>query len=149
WIARTPDSPWISFDQFLSTPTPRGVTRPRPGTTTRRMGLGSALLGLDELDGVLDGEDLLRGVVRDLDAELLLEGHDQLDRVQAVGAKVVDETGVGRDLRLFDAQVFDHDLLHAVFDVAHLFVSFGKTLHRADLWPGGRVLTQVPGAGPD
>ena len=44
-------------------------------------------------------------------AELLLERHHQLDRVEAVGAQVVDEARVLGDLRLVHAEMLDHDLL--------------------------------------
>src|SRR6476659_4388820 len=36
----------------------------------------------DVVDGLADGRDLLRIVVRDLDAELILELHDELDEVE-------------------------------------------------------------------
>src|SRR6201999_3446311 len=98
-MARIPVSAAIRRRQLVSTPSPNGVTIPMPVTTTRlivrlpcrrrrRSGLGVAL---DEADGVADGLDLLGGVVRDLDAEFLLERHHQLDGIEAVRAKVVDE----------------------------------------------------------
>ena len=55
-------------------------------------------------------------------AELLLERHDELDRVEAVGAEIVDEARVLGDLSRRH-RVLDHDLLHAFSDIAH-FVSF-------------------------
>ncbi len=61
----------------------------------------------DERNGILDRHDLLGRVVGDLAAELFLERHDKLDRVQAVGAQIVDEAGVLGDLGLVDAQVLD------------------------------------------
>src|SRR5690606_29107923 len=39
---------------------------------------------LEELDRVANGQNVLGGVVRDLTAELLLESHDELDRIEAV-----------------------------------------------------------------
>src|SRR5207237_7824258 len=74
---------------------------------------------LDEADRVLDGNDLLGGVVRDLAAELLLEGHHQLDGVEAVGPQIVDETGVLGHLGLVDAEMLDDDLLDPIGDIAH------------------------------
>ena len=59
---------------------------------------GGAGVLLEELDGVADGLDLLGGIVGDLAAELLLERHHELDRVEAVGAQIVDEAGVLGDL---------------------------------------------------
>src|SRR5690606_36897537 len=90
----------ISF-QMCSGPTPKGESRPTPVTTTRliadirsvpqrRRGKSARSL-VDELDGVADGQDGLGGVVRNLDAELFLERHDQFDRIKAVRAEVVDE----------------------------------------------------------
>ena len=52
----------------------------------------------------LDGLDLLGGIVGNLDAEFLFERHHQLDRIEAVGAQIVDEAGIFRDLGLLDAQ---------------------------------------------
>ena len=67
-------------------------------TTTRRGSTHVPPLRvlLDVLDGVADGDDLLGVLVRDLDVELLLEGHHQLDRVERVGAQVLDELRVRR-----------------------------------------------------
>src|SRR6185369_12089856 len=146
------------FFQLVSTSPPRGVTRPRPVTTTRRMsvtpnatgpnpfGLSlskpcifynalerkrqpfdrlranacrSALVLVDIVDRVADRRDLLRGIVRNLDPELLLEGHHQLDDVEAVGAEIVDEAGVLGDLVGLDAEMFDDDLLHPTGCLAH------------------------------
>lgn len=44
------------------------------------------------------GVDAVGVLVRDLDAELLLDGHDDLDGVEAVEAEVVGEVGGGLDL---------------------------------------------------
>ena len=73
----------------------------------------------DVLDGVLDGQDLLGSIVRDLAAELLLEGHHQLDGVQAVGAQIIDEAGIVCHLLLVDAKMLDDDLLDALGSIAH------------------------------
>ena len=48
---------------------------------------------LDEVDGSLDGGDLLDILLGDLDLELLLEGHDELDGVKGVGIEVGHEAG--------------------------------------------------------
>src|SRR3954463_692632 len=80
----------------------------------------SGLVGVDISDRVVDGSDLLGRVVRDLDPELLLEGHDELDDVQAVGAEIVDEAGVLGDLVGLDAQMLDDDTLHTVGGLAHI-----------------------------
>ena len=67
----------------------RGVTR----LLTPALELGLALL--DVGDRVLDGTDLLCIVVGNLDLELFLESHDQLDDVERVGAKVFSEASFG------------------------------------------------------
>src|SRR5665213_2412669 len=134
-----PDLPARICAQLCSVPRPRGVRRPIPVTTTRRMALlkrrpprlgflratrrpefyirisslGAEAL-LDELDGVADGLDMLGRVIRDLDVELLLERHHQLDVVEAVGAQVVDEGGLLGDLLRIGVQVFDNDLADAL-----------------------------------
>ena len=93
------------------------------------------------LDRVLDGQDLLGRVVGNFEAELLLERHDQLDRIEAVGAQIVDEARILGHLGFVDTQVLDHDLLHPLGDVAHrccLFVSFsasGNWIHDARRQP--------------
>src|ERR1700732_5136571 len=95
--------------QVASVPTASGDTSPTPVTTTRRRtaelkistggereagSRGSVLvpgIQLNVLDRLLDVADLLGFFVRDLDPELLLEGHDQLHDVAGVGAKVGGE----------------------------------------------------------
>src|SRR5579862_4328304 len=120
WIERMPDSPEINRFQTCSAPTPKGVTRPRPVTTTRLMlERYSGGMRFDELHSVFNGHDLLRGIVRDLAAELFFERHHQLDRVEAIGAEIVDETRIVRDLGLVDAQVLHNDLFYPLGDIAH------------------------------
>ena len=46
---------------------------------------------LDEAHGVANRLDGFGGVIGDLDPELFLEGHNQLDGVEAVGTQIVDE----------------------------------------------------------
>src|SRR5690606_8519606 len=74
---------------------------------------------LDEVDRVLDGDDLLGGVVGNLDAELLLERHDQLDGIEAVGPEVVNEARTLGHLCFVHPQVVDNDFLDAIGDVTH------------------------------
>src|SRR5215216_2498033 len=104
-----PDSAAIRRRQLVSTPSPSGVTIPMPVMTTRlitrppccrrRSGLGVAL---DEADRVADGLDLLGRIVGNLDAEFLFERHHQLDRIEGVGAQIVDELRIFLDLGGFD-----------------------------------------------
>src|SRR5215203_1188031 len=98
-----PDSPASSRFQTCSRPWPRGVIRPIPVTTTRRIfppyenrrgsgasdaavpklgeepkGSGPETL-LDELHRIAHGLDVLGRVVGDLDVEFFLERHDEFD----------------------------------------------------------------------
>src|SRR5205823_3305630 len=78
-----------------------------------RSGYGSrsAVLGaLDEGDGVADGLEVLDLVVGDLDVELLLGGHDDLDHGQRVDVEVVDEGLVELDVVGGDAGDLVDDL---------------------------------------
>src|SRR5688572_10155257 len=121
--------PLRSSRQLCSTPTPRGETRPMPVTTTRRI---AGVLGLPEtplcsgrslvdvLHRVADGQDGFGGVVGDLDPEFLFERHDEFDRVEAVGAEIIDEARLLGYLLGVDAEMLDDDLLDALCGVTHL-----------------------------
>src|SRR5436309_5521580 len=127
-----PFSPAISRRQFVSTPQPSGDTMPSPVTTTLRIGpvlktrgrrRASRSRGLfQELHRIADGDDRLGGIIRDFDTELFLERHDEFDRVERIGTKIVDEICIVGHLVGFDAKVLDHDLLHALGNIAHLFI---------------------------
>src|SRR3954471_4257959 len=71
-------------------PTPQ--INPRPVTTTLRPNLLARLCVLaDVVNGVLHGANFFGVLVGDLDVEGLLEGHDQFDGVEGVGAEIVHE----------------------------------------------------------
>src|SRR6266496_2466497 len=76
-------------------------------------------MGLDKADRILDGHDLLGRVIGNFAAEFLLEGHHQLDRVEAVRPEIVDKAGILGHLGLVDAEMLDDDLLDPLGDVAH------------------------------
>src|SRR6267378_3648881 len=119
----TPDRACLSADQNSSAVLPTGVSAPSPVTTTRRVvidraprarpeiGAPSRIL-LDVLDRVADGHDLLGILVGDLDVEMLLESHDELNRVERIGAQILDELRVRGDLVLLHPELLDDDLLH-------------------------------------
>src|SRR5215467_105695 len=122
-----PDRPAQMAVQYSGTELPTGVSTPSPVTTTRASDRAcsrptritpSLSLGvvLDVLDRVPDRRDLLGILVRDLDVELLFEGHDQLDRVQRVGSQVFDELGRRGDVVLLDPELLDDDLLDPLLD---------------------------------
>ena len=69
-------------------------------------------------------DDRLGLIVGNLDAEFLLERHDQLNRVERIRAQIVDEIRVFDDLIGVDAEMLDNNLLHALSDIAHFLFSF-------------------------
>src|SRR5262249_38115900 len=119
--------------QVSSTPHASGVTKPSPVMTTRRIPLigvetnarvknatGSALSLVDEFDGVPHRHNRFRSIVGNLDSELFFECHHKLDGIETVGAEIFDEAGVVGHLLGVHIQVLNHDLLHALRNVAHL-----------------------------
>src|SRR6185436_2127278 len=71
---------------------------------------------LDVLNRVTHRCDLFGVLVRNLDVELFLERHDQLHRVQGVGAEILDELR-GRDhVVLLDPELLHDDRLDALLD---------------------------------
>src|SRR5262245_61291613 len=89
---------------------PKGEMTPIPVTTTRRFMPASRLrVSPDVVDDLLDGGQLLGVLVRDLEGELLLERHDELDDVERIRAEVVDEMRLGLDLRLVDPELLHDD----------------------------------------
>ena len=65
----------------------------------------------DVIDRLLHRGDLLGVLVRNLGLEFLFQSHDELNRVQRVGAKVVDERRLILDLGFVNAELFCDDLL--------------------------------------
>src|SRR4029453_17039793 len=93
-IGPIPLCPAQSASQFAPVPMPSGDTRPTPVTTTRLLNCPPLLLfavGFDVFDRFLHARDLLGVLVRNLDPELFLEGHDQLHRVQRGRPQIVHE----------------------------------------------------------
>src|SRR5271157_1507025 len=116
----TPLLPASSACHTSGTLFPTAQIIPIPVTTTRRCKLlWSFRVRVDVIHRVLDGADLLRVLVRDLDLEGFFESHDQLDRVERIRAEVVHERRVGRHLALFHAQLFHNDLLYAFIYGCH------------------------------
>src|ERR1043166_1884305 len=135
--------------QVGSTPQASGDTMPRPVTTPlliprtparsfaarqreaggpqsgplrlRRYRAGSSALCvlLEESGGVTNGQDRLGRIIGNFATELFLERHHQFDRVKTVGAEVVDEARIVDHLLGLDTEVFDHDLLNPLANLAH------------------------------
>src|SRR5580692_5479625 len=66
---------------------------------------------LDVFDRVLDGPDLLRVFVGDVDLESLFECKDEFDQTEGVGAEVVDERRLWLDVLLVDVELLFDDAL--------------------------------------
>lgn len=81
----------------------KGCARQNPPGSQKRaaeprsLGLG---VGGDEVDGEIDGADLVGIAVGDLEPEFLFQGHHHLYGVQAVEAQVVAEAGIWGDLHM-------------------------------------------------
>src|SRR5205814_666318 len=91
WVrAMTPDRPATIASQVDATSPPSGVVAPSPVTTTSRRDTSGRGL-LDVGHRIAHGLQVLYLVVRDLHAELLLGGDDDLDHGQRVDVQVVGE----------------------------------------------------------
>ena len=62
------------------------MTAPSPVTTNGPLFHALRLRALDVFDGLTDGLDFFRGVVGNIDVELFLDLHNQLDGIERVGA---------------------------------------------------------------
>src|ERR1700710_604115 len=110
--------------QVGSTPQPSGETMPRPVTTTRLISSTPALyihrpqqeaggpqkrsvrlrrdyarpsafrVLLEEFCGVAYGQDRFGGIVRNFTTEFFFKCHHEFDRIQTVGAEIINEACV-------------------------------------------------------
>src|SRR5262245_19630257 len=137
-IVSMPLRPAVNAVQFASVPMPSDDTNPIPVTTTRRFDLSFRIRGscpgpgirgpfpggsrsllalgmrIDVLDRFLHAGDLLGVLVGNLDPELFLKRHDELHRVERVGAEVVDERRVRRHFLFVHAELLHDDALDLV-----------------------------------
>lgn len=86
----------IHIDPF---PTPRTLHDSYLSSTTHPAFSMRVRLGADICHCLVDGVNGVSLLVRNLDAELFLNRHDDLDRIQAVQAEVVSKVRSSRDLR--------------------------------------------------
>src|ERR1019366_6030014 len=86
--------------------------------------LGRFLGLFDVIDGVLDGLDLLRVLVGDLNVEGFLELHDELDDVERVGAEVLLEACAGGDFGLIHLKLLNDNLFYLFIYCCHFFLLF-------------------------
>src|ERR1700681_4092515 len=135
--------------KVVSTPQPRGDTMPRPVTTTRlisttpthhsrpktrnrwtvrprpvrfhqhRAGASAFRVLFKKFCGVANGQNRLRGVIGNFATEFFFKRHYELDGIEAVGAKVVNEARVVDHFFGFNTKVFDHDLLNSLANLTH------------------------------
>src|SRR3954454_17483958 len=73
----------------------------------------------EEFNSVAHSQNRLSGIVGNLAAEFLFEGHDEFDRIQAVGPKIIDEARAFGHLLRLHAQVLHDDLLNPLANVTH------------------------------
>src|SRR5271166_7171278 len=92
-----------------------------PCSATEQCRVSALRVLFEELDGVAHGENRFGGVVGNLATKFLLEGHDEFDRVEAVGAEIIDEAGVFGYLVGLDAEMLHDDLLHPLANITHRF----------------------------
>lgn len=94
-----------------------------PSKETRHISVEEAELSLgllDELDGIADSQDRVSGIVRNFDAEFFFESHNQLNRIERVGAQIVDEACAFNNLVGVHAKMINNNFLYAFCDIAHV-----------------------------
>src|SRR6187399_1160408 len=143
-----PLSPLRSRAQVASTPQPSGVSIPIPVMTTRLMAGSERIycrhcatrspkpltsktneqlprarsafgVLFKKFNRVANGQNGFSGIVGDLAAKFFFKGHNELNRVEAVGAKIIDKAGLIVHLIGFYAQVLHDDLFHPLANVTH------------------------------
>jgi hypothetical protein len=107
----------LSADQNSSVLLPTGVSAPRPVMTTRRS-LHSLAYELSLMYWIASPTVTIfsassSGIWM---SKCSSRGHDELDRIEGVGAQVLDELRVRVDVFLVDPELFDDDLLHLLLD---------------------------------
>src|SRR5579885_605267 len=80
---------------------------------------GSVRVLFQKRDGIPDGQNGFRRSVGNFAAELFLERHDQLDRVEAVSTEVVNEARLVGNLFRVDPKMLDDDFFHALRNITH------------------------------
>src|SRR5207253_7164846 len=146
-IGPAPDRPATRPSQVLWTLVPSGVTTPRPVIATRRRIPLFPHLLVQVLQRLPHRAQLLGLLVGDVDVELLLEGHDQLDGIEAVRAQVLHEARVGRELVALDPQLFDDDIFDLLFELLH-FHCHGCPQSRCGKWVTAPSRRRRPAAAP-
>src|SRR5258708_29105988 len=98
----------------------RWTARPRPSRLCQhRAGASAFSVLFEKFCGVADGQNRLRGVVRNFATKFFFKRHHELDRIEAVGAEVINEARVVDHFFVFNTKVFDHDLLNPLDNLTH------------------------------
>src|SRR5215212_11750854 len=108
-------SPAFAADK--KNPLERSTTAP-PATSAPREPSALCVL-LKEFCGIADGQNCLRGIVRNFTTEFFFKCHHQLDGIETVGAEVINEARVVDHFFGFNTKVFDHDLLNSLAYLTH------------------------------
>jgi hypothetical protein len=80
-----------------------------------RQPMNCFLMLIDVANGVLYRNQFLGVFIRNIDVEFFFHGHDQLDQIQGIGAKIVHERGFGNHFFKIDAQFIGNYLFDFVF----------------------------------
>src|SRR5262249_15580155 len=110
--------PWIVRRGARKNPTPNKKGSPvagrLPWTADGRASL--RLLILDVLYHIADGCEFFSLFIRNFIPEFLFKGHYELNCVERIGAKILDEFCFGCDLIGVHAELFDDDILDSLLD---------------------------------
>src|SRR5918911_2050335 len=105
-----------AHDECVKTGSSRSTGSASSRRSSSTCGSSSLLVRGDVVDRLANGLDFLRVLVRDLDPELILQLHDQLDQVERVGVEILLEGGLLGDLALLDAELLGQDVLDPLED---------------------------------
>ena len=72
-----------------------------------------------KVDSLLNRGDFLGVFVRDFGFEFLFESHYQFDRVQRIGAEIIDKRSIVRYLVFFNAELLCNDALNLFLNTAN------------------------------
>src|SRR5712692_9920326 len=132
-IAPTPLRPASKFDHTSSLVLPEPQIRPMPVITTRRFNpylptqklAARALLRVlaDVINRITHALNFFGVFVRDLDIELFLEPHHKFNRIERVGAEVVNEPRVRSHFAFVYAELVDDYLFHSFLNGTFHFVA--------------------------
>src|SRR4249919_3968362 len=99
-------------------------------------GLSPLLVARDVVDGLSDGGDALGILVGDLDPELILELHDQLDEIERIGVEILLERRRLDDVGLLDAELLHQNHLYSLEDFLARSCHVTSLSRRNLRWPG-------------